>query len=421
MGVASLFGRSRRVPAEPVAVLLGDPATVHAATDALAQTERRDEPAWPFVVSVGLETVTLGWAGISVPAPREPWRLGANPRTWTIDRALLEPVESAESVASVEPAGPRGVRPRPVLIGRFGDAIVFVNTSRAPGPLCVEAAPGPAPRGEQLRALIWLIASQSAGPPPEPGDVVGERDGARVGERVGERVGAWWPVDVAGETISLLGTPIGITLSVELMRRAAELAGSSDVRPPHAPPERKPAAEPVRQPELKAEPVRQQPVAPPTAPPTAPLVPPPITPLAAPPVAPPVMPSPVAPPPVEPAREPRDEEFEDWLRQVRMAATGGVVLRREVAVPQAISNDVPHVAPGVEDTAQIPKIVIEDEDQAAPEPIEDRIVAEPEDIRSYADADPASTTDPDPEDDDDDLADWAADFAVSSAEGTSPR
>lgn len=330
MGVATLLGRGRQAPEEPLALLLADPATVGVAADALARTERADDPAWPLVVTVGREHVSLYWAGLTAPAAHEPWRAGEDPRRWIADRAEIAAT-----------AGPEALRP--IVVGRDGDALVFVNVSRAPGPLTVEAAVQAAPRHDVLAALVELVARQQP-------DV--------------DRGGAWWPVDVAGEAVALLGTPIGTTLPVGLMRRAGEAAGTP-VR----------TSVPVPVPAVPSAP------APVPAPATAP----------APAVAP--APSPAAPPPPPPPvqpPQPRDEVFEEWLRQVRMAVAGGVTLGREaepvrqalpVAPPVAEPVDAPVAEPAVEDTAELPKIVVADEV------------------------------------DEDDLEDWAADFAVSSADG----
>jgi hypothetical protein len=199
--------RRRNEPPTPIQLLLGDPATVHAAADAFGQAEQPEVAAWPFVASVGLRTVTLRWAfgpASSVPEPAAPWRAGRDARVWVADREEIGsgvPVDSA--------AGAGGA----LAIGQYEETVVFINTTRAPGPIGVTG--GAAAETGLLRELIarqsrslgaeWLDAADAT-----PGDDGGRR-------------GAWWPMEIEGDAIVLLGLAIARMFTADEARLACEL------------------------------------------------------------------------------------------------------------------------------------------------------------------------------------------------------
>ena len=79
-GMAGNRTKKRRREEQPSALdlLLDDPAALHAANEAFALAEWPDAESWPFVASVGLETVALRWTGeSSIPLPITPWRAGS--------------------------------------------------------------------------------------------------------------------------------------------------------------------------------------------------------------------------------------------------------------------------------------------------------------------------------------------------------
>lgn len=188
--------RRRNGRPTPLDLLLDDPATVYAAAAAFALAERPRAAAWPIVASVGPDTVTLRWAGgaSTVPEPEAPWRVGHDARVWIADRDEIGDggPEAAQTSASTV-----------LVIGQFKDSVVFVNTSRAPGPIVVGGGSG----GEAglLRELVT-------------------RQGADGGDGVGQR-GAWWPVEVEGEgeAVVLLGLAVARMFSADEVRSAAEL------------------------------------------------------------------------------------------------------------------------------------------------------------------------------------------------------
>ena len=186
--------RRRRRDEGPTSLdlLLDDPEAIRAANDAFALAERPDSAAWPFVASVGLETVALRWAGASVPAPTAPWRAGYDARVWVADRAELAETDAAA-------ASGRGATA--VLVGWFEETLVCINTSRAPGPIAVDGHDEPA---ELLRELI---ARQTLVQPRTP------LDGP----------GAWWPMEVGGGVIQLLGLAVARTFAPEQAKQAGEL------------------------------------------------------------------------------------------------------------------------------------------------------------------------------------------------------
>ena len=203
MGGSRHKRRRRDGQLTPLELLLNDPGTVHAAVDAFALAERPDASAWPFVASVGPRTVTLRWAGgaSAVPEPEAPWRAGHDARVWIADRAEIGAGGRVAAVAAGVAA---------LVIGQFEETVVFVNTSRAPGPVAV----GGGDDGESglLRELIrrqTLVIDQ---------DVRGG-DGAADGGRRG----AWWPVEVEGDAIVLLGLAIARMFTVDEAQMACEL------------------------------------------------------------------------------------------------------------------------------------------------------------------------------------------------------
>ena len=199
--------RRRNEPPTPIELLLGDPATVHAAADAFRQAERPAVAAWPFVASVGLRTVTLRWAfgpATSVPEPAAPWRAGRDARVWVADReeiGLAGPADGA--------AGACGA----LAIGQFEETVVFINTSRAPGPIGVSG-----PDGEDTSLLRELIARQARSLGAEWLDV-----GAAPRADGGGRRGAWWPMELEGDAIVLLGLAIARMFTADEARLACEL------------------------------------------------------------------------------------------------------------------------------------------------------------------------------------------------------
>lgn len=251
---------------------------MHAAHDAFALAERPGSSAWPFVASVGPETVALRWAGASVPEPAEPWRLGFDARVWVADRDAVP--DSAEA---------RGTA---VLIGWFEETLVFVNTARAPGPLAVD---GDGQEAELLRELIalqtrpWL--RQPIQPPGQAQTALGE-------------VRVWWPLRVEQHAIQLFGLAVARTFDQEATRQAIELVHAAA------------ALDEARR--VESERLRRTPAALPVImlPPPAALPPPRPVPRAA-------LAVPLSLPPAPQPRQAADRaeaEVEDWLRQVQAAA-----------------------------------------------------------------------------------------------------
>jgi len=188
-----LWQRRREEP-RTLDALLGDPDTVDAAESAFAAAGQVDAPWWPCAAVVGLETVTVRLVGLKVPEPVAPWRAEHEPRMWTADRSEL---------AEVEPGGPgrRLGLGRLLVIGRYQDSVVFIDTTRAAGPLEVTGEP------EQAERVRELIAGQSQERPTDaraPG-------------------GAHWPVEVRDDVIVLIGLAVASVLSEEDARLACEL------------------------------------------------------------------------------------------------------------------------------------------------------------------------------------------------------
>ena len=184
-------------PDRPLAALLADPGTVRAAAAAFDLADRPDVPWWPCAAAVGADAVSLRLAGLTVPEAEAPWRAGHDPRIWVADRDVLESGES------LKPASDH----RPLLIGRFDDMVVFVDTRRAPGPISVIGEP------ESVGGVRDLIDRQVPGRSPDAG---AETDG-------GPGAGAHWPLDVEGDVIRFLGLAVATTLSESEARQAIQL------------------------------------------------------------------------------------------------------------------------------------------------------------------------------------------------------
>ena len=187
--------RRRRRDERPTSIdlLLDDPETIRVANEAFALAERPDLAAWPFVASVGAETIALRWAGgTSIPEPTAPWRAGYDARVWVADRSDL-----AESDA-VDTSGRGGTA---VLVGWFEETLVCVNASRAPGPIAVDGD------DEAAELLRELIARQTRVQPRTPAD----------------GPGAWWPMEARGNVIQLIGLAVARTFSAEESHQAVEL------------------------------------------------------------------------------------------------------------------------------------------------------------------------------------------------------
>lgn len=205
-----LWQRRREEP-RALEALLGDMDTVDAAESAFAAAGRDDAPWWPCAAVVDPETVTVRLAGLKAPEPEAPWRAGHEPHVWTADRGELTAVAPGR--------GGRLARGRLLLIGRHQDSVVFVDTTRATGPLEVT---GDAERAERVRGLI---DGQSRGRPAD----------ARA------QGGAHWPAEVRDDVIVLIGLPVATVLSeedsrlaAELMLRAANRVPSDDVDEPES-------------------------------------------------------------------------------------------------------------------------------------------------------------------------------------------
>jgi hypothetical protein len=250
----------------PLDLLLGDPGTVYAAADAFALVERPNAAAWPVVASVGPRTVTLRWAGVAstVPEPEAPWRVGHDARVWIADRDEIGvdgPVAGETDLTSV------------VAIGQFQESVVFVNTSRAPGPIVVGGGSGGA-----AGLLHELLTRQMSGD---------------------DRRGAWWPVEVEGDAVVLLGLAIARMFTADEVRLACELMERARVQEREH--RRTPAA-------VERAPEPSQPPAPE---PTEPPAPEPPQPSAPEPTEPPA-PEPAQPPAPQHTPAPAEEDLDDW-------------------------------------------------------------------------------------------------------------
>ncbi|MBR7831819.1 hypothetical protein KDL01_01020 [Actinospica durhamensis] len=175
--------------------------------DAFGLTQRPEVRAWPFVASVGLRTVTLRWAFGSlstIPEPEAPWRAGHDARVWIADRAELG-AQDAAAGGNGDGDGDRDGGNATLAVGWFEETVVFLSTSRAPGPIVVSGAVG-----QDTTLLRELIAGQSGDPEAQAPDDGGPH-------------GAWWPVEVDRDAIMLLGLAIARMFTAEQARLACEL------------------------------------------------------------------------------------------------------------------------------------------------------------------------------------------------------
>jgi hypothetical protein len=210
----------------PLAVLLDDPDTVDAASAAFAAVGRSDAPWWPCAAVVNFDTVTVRMAGLTVPEPEAPWRAGHEPRIWTADRVALDGLDAPDGADPADPLRPGDGRL--LVIGRYRDAVVFVDTTRAPGPIHVTGEPEHAGR---VRELI----------------------NGQLPEEERPQGGARWSLEVRDGGIILLGLAVAAVFSeadaqraLKLMLRAARRtarAAERTTEPPVAH-ERKPSSEP---------------------------------------------------------------------------------------------------------------------------------------------------------------------------------
>ena len=202
----------------PIELLLGDPGTVYAAAGAFALVERPEVAAWPLVASVGPRTVTLRWAGgaSTVPEPEAPWRVGHDARVWIADRDEIGvggPVAAGTVSASV------------LVIGQFQGSVVFVNTSRAPGPIVVGG--GSSDAAGLLRELLTRQIQMTRPAAPESGD---DHHGDQHDGDDAEQRGAWWQIEVEGDAVMLLGLAIARMFTADEVRLAGELMGRATVQ-----------------------------------------------------------------------------------------------------------------------------------------------------------------------------------------------
>ena len=180
--------------ADPVSRLLTVPDTVLSATEALALTEHPDEPWWPCAVAVGEKDVSIRLAGRDIPGPEAPWRAQGAHRIWIADRADLR---------SAAPRPEHG--PRPIVIGRFRDRLIFISTTRAPGPLAVVGD------NDAARTLRELVSRQLPPARSGPGPA-----------------GAFLRLEVADGAIRLLGLAVAEPLAAPHIRSAIELRLRAD-------------------------------------------------------------------------------------------------------------------------------------------------------------------------------------------------
>jgi hypothetical protein len=192
--------------------LLGDVDTVDTAESVFAALGRPDATWWPCAAAVGAQTVTVRLAGLGIPEPEAPWHAGHGPQVWTAQRGEL---------TRTRPDGPGLLdRGRLLLVGCHQDSVVFIDTTRASGPLEVI---GDSEQAERVRGLI---------------------DG-QSRDRVAAAGGAHWPVEVGDGIVVVIGLPVAAVLSepdtklaAELMLRAAERIPPQDAAPEPREPDR---------------------------------------------------------------------------------------------------------------------------------------------------------------------------------------
>jgi hypothetical protein len=233
-----------------------------------------------------------------------------------------------------------------VVIGRFQETVVFVNTSRAPGPIAVDGD------GEGAAVLRELITRQPRS----------RLDGT----------GAWWPVEVDGEVILLLGLAIGVTFDANDARQAAGLMRLAEAREAERQIRREAQWQAQRQAQLQSEP--------------------------------------------EDARGPTGQpsgEFDDWVRQLEAAAYRTETRPQAAPAPAPIyaPDPVASPEPRFQRPAQ-PRPVLELPRRPEPAPESTSVpLPGPAAVQPPA---PRPAPAPAPEN----LDDWTAGFAVSSAEET---
>ena len=317
--------------------------TFRAAADAFARTERPDESSWPYVAAVGLDRVAVRWAAVAAPEPEAPWRTGPDPRLWTADRADLAGLAAPQHAS------------RPLVIGEYLDSVVFLNTSRAPGPIVVEGA------GEGAQRLRELISRQM----PD-----GRADGVEFG--------AWWPMQVEDGAIYLVGLALATLFAPARAEQAGALVIGAALRPaPERAPE--PMPEPVPQPAFEPGPVRESMPEPEPEP------------------APADQGSRIAARRRGAALRGGDAGVDDWLRQLR-----------------ATADDVEEPVVEPEDRVQEPA---RPEPAPAPPRVPAPLRAPaPAPAASAPAPEPVPGPAPEPADESESLEDWESGFAVSSAE-----
>lgn len=183
---SSLFGRAAKA-----GELQPDTATSLAAARALALAGSGPD-WWPYVVLVTPAMMAVHVAGAAAPAPAAPWRIGPDPRVWTVSRADAQSaLEGGQALADLLEAA---TYPRPILLGRFTDGFVYLDMARAPGTLAVR---GTEPWAGRVREL--LIAQLA--------DATQVRDGEEG------LSGAHWPIEVDEHgRISVLGVAMAVAI-----------------------------------------------------------------------------------------------------------------------------------------------------------------------------------------------------------------
>jgi hypothetical protein len=207
----SLFRRGVEQPRDTPAA---DPVAVSAATHGLLLAGEGPD-WWPYAVLVSPGVVAVHLAGARCPAPKPPWRPGPDPRLWLSTRDEIRRTAEYELLALDASTSEKG--PRPVLLGVYEQGLVYIDVSRAPGPLVVS---GQEPWATKVRELL------DAQLPP----------GALVHEQVPERLpDAYWPIRVFdANMISMLGCALaGVVRFPEQMR--VSMAHRRALAPPLTP------------------------------------------------------------------------------------------------------------------------------------------------------------------------------------------
>jgi hypothetical protein len=200
-GLRNLESLFRRGVEQPRDTPAADPAAVSAATHGLLLAGEGPD-WWPYAVLVSPDVVAVHLAGARCPPPKPPWRPGPDPRLWLSTRNEIRRTAEYELLALDASTSERG--PRPVLLGVYEQGLVYIDVSRAPGPLVVS---GEEPWAATVRELL------DAQLPP----------GALVHEPVPERLpGAYWPIRVFdANMISMLGCALaGVVRHPGQMRAA---------------------------------------------------------------------------------------------------------------------------------------------------------------------------------------------------------